>query len=51
MTVIDDIKNDKLELGKTKKWCDWRKGKFEKKGDRIIKELEIKEKYCNLRLN
>ena len=42
--MIEDIKNNKLELGKTQKRNDWTKGKFEKKGDRTYERIRSKRK-------
>lgn len=47
--MIEDIKNNKLELGKTQKQNDRRKENLKRKVTGLMKELEVKEKWYDLK--
>lgn len=47
--MIEDIKNNKLELGKTQKQNDRRKENLKRKVTELMKELEVEEKWYDLK--
>lgn len=47
--MTEDIKNNKLELGKTQKRNDRRKENLKRKVTELMEELEVEEKWYNLK--
>lgn len=47
--MTEDIKNNKLELGKTQKRNDRRKENLKRKVTELMEELEVEEKWYDLK--